>query len=101
VLALISGFANLATLSAMARMVTYAGAALSLIVLRKKIPSPDTFRLPGGSMIPILTILLSLFLLTGASRAQWNAGIVAIVVGLGLYLTTKITKHHEEKIFIK
>jgi basic amino acid/polyamine antiporter, APA family len=81
-----SGFANLATLSAMARLVTYIGSALALIVLRKKIPSPDTFRLPGGPAIPILTILLSLFLLTAATREQWIAGIIALIVGLILYL---------------
>jgi APA family basic amino acid/polyamine antiporter len=87
-----SGFANLATLSAMARLVTYIGSALALIVLRKRIPSPDTFRLPGGPTIPILTILLSIFLLTAATREQWFAGISALGVGLALYLTTKIMK---------
>jgi APA family basic amino acid/polyamine antiporter len=92
-----SGFANLATLSAMARLVTYIGSALALIVLRKKIPSLDTFHLPGGPTIPILTILLSLFLLTAATREQWIAGICAIGAGLALYLTTKVTKYHEEK----
>jgi amino acid transporter len=92
-----SGFANLATLSAMARLITYIGSALALIVLRKKIPSPDTFRLPGGPVIPILTILLSLFLLTAATPEQWIAGISALVVGLALYLITKFTKYHEGK----
>lgn len=84
-----SGFANLATLSAMARLITYIGSALALIVLRKKSPSPDTFRLPGGPTIPILTILLSIFLLTAATREQWIAGICALVVGLVLYLVAR------------
>ncbi len=80
-----SGFANLATLSAMARMVTYICSALALIVLRRKIPSPETFRVPGGPAIPVLTILLSLFLLTAATREQWIAGICALAAGFVLY----------------
>jgi basic amino acid/polyamine antiporter, APA family len=84
-----SGFANLATLSAMARLVTYIGSALALMVLRKKIPSPGTFRLPGGPTIPILTVLLSIFLLTAATRVQWIAGICALVIGLLLYYVAR------------
>jgi amino acid transporter len=84
-----SGFANLATLSAMARLITYIGSALALIVLRKKIPSPDTFHLPGGPTIPILTILVSTFLLTAATREQWIAGVCALIVGLALYLLAR------------
>ena len=80
-----SGFANLATLSAMARMITYIGSALALILLRRRIPSPETFRVPGGVAIPVLTILLSIFLLTAATAQQWIAGICALAAGFVLY----------------
>jgi amino acid transporter len=66
----------------MARMVTYIGSAVALIVLRRKIPSPETFRLPGGFTIPIVTILLSIFLLTAATPEQWIAGICGLIIGL-------------------
>jgi basic amino acid/polyamine antiporter, APA family len=89
VITLSSGFANLATLSAMARMVTYIGSAIALILLRRKTPSPDTFRLPGGPSIPIITIALSIFFLTAATREQWIAGICGLFVGLFLYLLTR------------
>lgn len=89
VITLSSGFANLATLSAMARMVTYIGSAIALIVLRKKMPSPDTFRLPGGFAIPIIAILLSIFFLTAATREQWIAGICGLILGLILYFVTR------------
>ncbi|MCI0444478.1 amino acid permease [bacterium] len=84
-----SGFANLATLSAMARLVTYMASAVALIVLRKTSPSLNTFRLPGGPVIPILTILLSIFLLTAATREQWIAGICALIAGLVLYFVAR------------
>jgi basic amino acid/polyamine antiporter, APA family len=89
VITLSSGFANLATLSAMARMVTYIGSAIALILLRRKTPSPHTFRLPGGFAIPIITILLTIFFLTAATGEQWIAGILGLIVGLILYFITR------------
>src|SRR5262249_31362032 len=59
--ALNSNFIRLATLSAMARLATYIGSAFSLLVLRKRFTTRDSFRIPGGPTVPILAILLSLF----------------------------------------
>jgi APA family basic amino acid/polyamine antiporter len=86
----ISGtFAQLATLSAMARLVTYAGAALSLLKLRQKDATPGTFRVPGGPILPVLTILISLLLLTAATKQQWLTGSIALAVGFLLYLLSR------------
>jgi basic amino acid/polyamine antiporter, APA family len=82
-------FAQLATLSAMARLVTYAGAAICLIKLRQKDPSPGTFRVPGGSVLPVLTILISILLLTAATKQQWLTGSIALLIGLLLYLLSR------------
>jgi basic amino acid/polyamine antiporter, APA family len=82
-------FAQLATLSAMARLVTYAGAAICLIKLRQKDPSPGTFRVPGGPVLPVLTILISLLLLTAATKQQWLTGSIALLIGLLLYLLSR------------
>jgi amino acid transporter len=86
----ISGqFDELAKLSAMARLVTYAGSALALVWLRRKIPSPaGTFRVPGGAFIPVLTILISILLLTAATPEQWLIGSIAMVAGLLLYFVS-------------
>jgi len=72
----------------MARLVTYAGAALSLLKLRQKDPSPGTFRVPGGPVLPVLTILISLLLLTAATKQQWLTGSIALFMGILLYLLT-------------
>ncbi|MGH9857313.1 MAG: APC family permease [Acidobacteriota bacterium] len=79
-------FRELATLSAMARLVTYVGAALALLKLRRKNPSPESFHVPGGPAVPLLTILLSLLLLTAATPAQWRTGLIALAVGILLYI---------------
>jgi APA family basic amino acid/polyamine antiporter len=78
-------FTTLATLSAMARLMTYIGSALALIVLRKKIGPTDSFRIPGGPLVPVLTVLLSLFLLTAATKIQWITGSAALGAGFILY----------------
>jgi amino acid transporter len=85
VVTLSSGFVNLATLSAMARLITYVSAAVALILLRKRNPTLGTFHAPGGAAVPAITILVSLYLLTAATREQWIAGISALAVGLVLY----------------
>jgi amino acid transporter len=86
-----SGFVNLATLSAMARLITYVSSAVALIVLRKRFQDVDRFRIPGGVVVPIITILVSLFLLTAATKEQWIAGISALVVGFILYFLARKT----------
>lgn len=82
---LFGSFTRLATLSAIARIITYIGSAIALLILRKKTTNPEKFRIPGGPVVPLFTILLCLFLLTAATLAHWIAGGVAIAVGLLLY----------------
>ncbi|HSE43449.1 MAG TPA: APC family permease [Acidobacteriota bacterium] len=93
-----SGFVNLATLSAMARLITYVSSAVALIVLRRRLQSPDTFRIPGGNFVPIMTILISIFLLTAATTEQWTAGIIALAVGFLLYFATRKTVERNQKV---
>jgi amino acid transporter len=84
-----SGFVNLATLSAMARLITYVSSAIALIVLGKRFQTVERFRIPGGVVVPVVTILVSLFLLTAATKEQWIAGISALVVGFILYFVAR------------
>jgi amino acid transporter len=93
-----SGFVNLATLSAMARLITYVSSAVALIILRRKFQSPDTFRIPGGAAVPVITIFVSLFLLTAATREQWIAGIIALLVGFLLYFVARKTVEQNQKV---
>ena len=85
IVSLAGSFTLLATLSAIARLLTYIGSAIALIVLRRKMPSADTFQVPGGLTAPVLTVLLSLFLLTATNRTHWLTGSIALALGLLLY----------------
>jgi APA family basic amino acid/polyamine antiporter len=85
-LALSGTFTALATLSAIARVFTYIGAAFAVLVLRRKLPSPETFRAPAGPFVPLFVIALCLFLLTAVTPKQWMAAAIAVTVGAALYL---------------
>jgi amino acid transporter len=68
------------TLSAVARLLTYASFAVALPVLRKKRPHADAFRLRGGPLIAILTLAFcgALFMQTPLSNLSIVLGAVVI-----------------------
>ena len=67
-------------LSAVARLLTYASFAVALLVLRKKHPKADAFRLRGGPLIAILTLsfCVVLFMQTPLSNLSVVIGVIAI-----------------------
>jgi basic amino acid/polyamine antiporter, APA family len=89
VLALSGTFVALAAASAVARLLVYVVTCASTIRLRNARfdgqVRPATFRLPGGPVIPILAILISLSILFGATQAQLISGTSALAVGAVLY----------------
>ena len=86
VLALSGSFVQLAMLSIMARLSTYIGTAAAVPFLRKKFPRTETtVVLPGGPLIPILALALSLGLLASATSGNLLAGLAGLVIGAVLY----------------
>ncbi|MFL6194406.1 MAG: APC family permease [Thermoanaerobaculia bacterium] len=83
-LAFTGSFEALATLSAVARLATYFGTALSVPVLRRKLP-PGAVRLPGGPLIPIAAALLCVVFAASANMKNLIAGLAALAVGLVIY----------------
>jgi amino acid transporter len=87
-LTLKSSFLAALTISTIARLVTYAATCLALPVFRARSDmSKPAFRLPGGTIIAILSLLLIVWLLRNSSlddakSAAWPAG-----VGLLIYFT--------------
>jgi amino acid transporter len=80
-----SSFREALTISAIARLVTYGATSLSLLFFRRRsdVPAP-AFRLPGGNMIAILSLLLVAWLLTSAQK-EARAAAVAAAIGLLVY----------------
>ena len=89
VLALSGSFVYLATVSAVARLVTYTGACAATLALRRKQfegrVQPATFTVPFGPLVPLAAILISIALIAGATRLQFLGGAAALVAGAGLY----------------
>jgi amino acid transporter len=79
--ALSGGFETLAAVSAVARLVFCASTCVAVLVLRRTVPSEEGFRLPGGPLIPVLAVALSLWLLAGITAAQAVAGLLALAAG--------------------
>jgi APA family basic amino acid/polyamine antiporter len=86
VLTLKSSFVTALTISAIARLVTYAVTCAALPVLRRRSGvSPAMFRLPGGPVIAMAALVLAAWLLANSTLTEAvQAGIVA-AVGLLIY----------------
>jgi len=86
VLTLKSSFLAALTISVIARLVTYAATCLALPVLRRRREAPRAlFRLPGGTVIAILSLILIVWLLMHATLAEARAAAIAGSVGLVIY----------------
>jgi amino acid transporter len=86
-LTLKSSFVAALTISTIARLVTYGATCLALPMfrIRRGIPAP-AFRLPGGSIIAILSLLLIVWLLYNATLNEVIATGYAAAAGLLIYL---------------
>ena len=86
-LTLKSSFVAALTISAIARLVTYGATCLALPVFRHKkeaTPRP-AFRLPGGTVIAILSLILIVWLLLHITLAEAAASAWAAGAGLLIY----------------
>ncbi|HLL85617.1 MAG TPA: hypothetical protein VK420_23295, partial [Longimicrobium sp.] len=85
-LALTGSFVQLALLSVVARLVTYVATTVAVLVLqRRRGNAPGLLRLPGGPLIPVVALVLSLGLLASARVENLVAGVLALLVGAGIY----------------
>jgi len=85
-LALSGSFVGLATLSVVARLVTYLATTTAVPVLRRRHAAAGSFRLPGGLAIPAVATMVSLGLLVNASWINLAAAAAAALVGGVIYL---------------
>ena len=91
VLTLKSSFVAALTISAIARLVTYAATCAALPVLRRKPGVPKAvFRLPGGSFIAIAALLLAGWLLANSTLREGIQAAIAGAVGIAIYAAYQI-----------
>jgi len=85
-LTLKSSFLEALTISAIARLVTYAATCLALPLFRAKREAPPAvFHLPGGTVIAILSLLLIAWLLLNISLKEAKMAAIAAAAGLVIY----------------
>jgi amino acid transporter len=86
VLALSGSFVELALLSIIARLITYIGTVAAVPVLRRKFGVDDqTFRLPGGYLIPVCALIICLVFLASTTFFNLIAGGIGLVIGAVIY----------------
>ena len=86
ILTLRSSFLAALTISVIARLFTYGATCLALPVFRARREAPAAlFRLPGGTVIAILSLLLIVWLLLHSTWAEARSAAAAAAVGLAIY----------------
>ncbi len=95
VLTLRSSFVAALTISAIARLVTYAVTCAALPVLRRRkdVPVPQ-FKVPGGPIIAIAALLLAIWLLANSSLREAATSLIAAAVGMVIYLAYRIVGYN-------
>jgi basic amino acid/polyamine antiporter, APA family len=94
-LAVFNSFEALAVLSNLAALVLYAACAAAAWELRRRNIRQDgasPFRVPGGPVIPIITILLITWLLTSITRAEWTVLGITLGVASILFVLSRLTR---------
>jgi len=82
-LALSGSFATLAAASAVTRLLVYAGTCASVLALRRQGRAP--FTIPGGPVVPVIALLISVAILYGATAIQLRVGASALIIGAVLF----------------
>lgn len=85
-------FVYAATISAIARLLTYAATCAALPVLRRKERElPALFHAPAGPALAIMALLLTAWLLANSTRQQARDSAIAATVGVLIYFAYRIT----------
>ncbi|HKO62209.1 MAG TPA: amino acid permease, partial [Pyrinomonadaceae bacterium] len=86
------------TVSTIARLLAYAATCAALPTLRYKKGVPDALvKIPGGIIISVLAILLSIWLLTNSTGIEARDSAIAVAVGITIYLGYKIARGRGSK----
>ena len=97
--AMYSGFASLAAISAIARLLTYMSTSAALPVLRRKMPDAQRwFRVPGGLGIPIASVAISAWLLMGSTKPQISISGATLLAGAVVYVLQRSARNSRPAI---
>ncbi len=88
-----SSFVAALTISAIARLITYGATCAALPLFRGRSQRPRAlFRLPGGTAIAFLALLLIVWLLSNSTWQEARAAAIAALVGFAIFLVYRWSK---------
>ncbi|MDQ2935998.1 MAG: APC family permease [Acidobacteriota bacterium] len=97
-LTLTSSFVAALTISAIARLITYASTCVALIVFRRRKDAPPAmFRLRAGTLIAIGSLALAAWLLSNSTLTEAKVATAAAAVGFVLYAGYMLIKRIRPK----
>ena len=82
-LAVFHSFEQLAVIANLAALLLYGAVAVATLVLRRRDVRHDgatPFRVPGGALVPLLTVALIVWLLTSITQTEWAALVATLAV---------------------
>ena len=88
VLAVLNSFETLAIIANVSAALVYIGCAAAAWKLTR-VPVPadaESFRIPGGSLVPLLAIVALVFLLSAVTLREWSVLVIVLVLASVLYL---------------
>ena len=85
VLAVTNRFETLAIIANVSAALVYLGCAAAAWKLRRAPALPGAFRVPGGSIVPLLAAAAGLFLLASVTLKEWSVLAAVVVVASVLY----------------
>lgn len=84
------------TVSTIARLLAYAATCVALPTLRRKRDAPPAlFTVPGGTVISVVAVLLSVWLLSNSTYYEARDAAIAAIAGLAIYLVYRFNKPGE------
>lgn len=93
-LAIFNSFEQLAVISNLAALLLYAACAVATLMLRKRGIRQEgavPFTVPGGPVIPVVTVLLIGWLLTSITAAEWTVLGATLVVASLIFVVARRT----------
>ncbi|HXM46949.1 MAG TPA: APC family permease [Pyrinomonadaceae bacterium] len=95
VLTLRSSFVAALTISAIARLVTYAVTCAALPVLRRRSGVPVAmFKVRGGPIIAVAALILAVWLLANSTLREAVTAVIAATVGMAIYSAYRIVRYN-------
>lgn len=99
IIAILGGFKQLAILASASALLNYLGVVLATIKLRNKDKniSEKTFRVPGGSLVPILAAIAIVWLLSNLTRNEFLSIAIFLAIFSIIFLVMKKIREKQKR----